>query len=115
TGAWVLAALGVFSLIGSTASGWLVDRYNPRVLLFWYYSLRGLSLMLVPFSQFDPLSLSLFSVFYGLDWVATGPPTVALANAVFGRADTPVVIAWIFAAHQVGGAPAPHAASAPPT
>ena len=103
-GAWVLAALGGFSLIGATASGWLCDRYNPRVLLFWYYSLRGLSLMLVPFSQFDPVSLSLFAIFYGLDWVATGPPTVALTNEVFGRADTPVIIAWIFAAHQVGGA-----------
>jgi predicted MFS family arabinose efflux permease len=104
TGAWVLAAVGVFSLIGSTLSGWLCDHYNPRILLFWYYSLRGLSLILVPFSQFDPLSLTLFAIFYGLDWVATGPPTVALTNVVFGRADTPVIIAWIFAAHQVGGA-----------
>jgi MFS family permease len=111
-GAWVLAALGVFSLIGSTASGWLCDRYNPRVLLFWYYSLRGLSLIVVPFTQFDVVSLSLFSVFYGLDWVATGPATFALTNEVFGRRDTPVVISWIFAGHQVGGALAAFGAGA---
>lgn len=111
-GAWVLAVLGVFSLIGSATSGWLCDRYNPRVLLFWYYSLRGLSLIVVPFTQFDPVSLSLFAIFYGLDWVATGPATVALTNEVFGRRDAPVIIAWIFAAHQVGGALAAFGAGA---
>jgi MFS family permease len=103
-GADVLAALGVFSLIGATLSGWLCDRVNPRLLLFWYYGLRGLSLIVVPFTPFDVVSLSVFAVFYGLDWVATGPATFALANEVFGRRDTPVVIAWIFAGHQVGGA-----------
>jgi MFS family permease len=103
-GASVLAVIGVFSLIGSAASGWMCDRFNPRVLLFWYYGLRGLSLVLVPFSSFDPLSLSVFAVFYGLDWVATGPATFALTNEIFGRRDTPVIVSWIFAAHQVGGA-----------
>jgi predicted MFS family arabinose efflux permease len=103
-GASILAAIGVFSVIGSTASGWLCDRCNPRVLLFWYYGLRGLSLVVVPFTQFDAVSLSIFSVFYGLDWVATGPPTFALVNQVFGRHDAPVILAWIFAGHQVGGA-----------
>lgn len=103
-GASILAVIGVFSLIGSTASGWLCDRYSPRVLLFWYYGLRGLSLVIVPFSSFDLLSLSVFSVFYGLDWVATGPATFALTNEIFGRRDTPVIISWIFAAHQIGGA-----------
>jgi len=103
-GASLLAVIGVFSLIGSTASGWLCDRYSPRVLLFWYYGLRGLSLVVVPFSGFDPLSLSVFAVFYGLDWVATGPATFALTNEVFGRRDAPVIVSWIFAAHQVGGA-----------
>ncbi len=111
-GAWVLAALGVFSLVGSAASGWLCDHFNPRVLLFWYYSLRGLSLIAVPFTRFDAISLSLFSIFYGLDWVATGPATFALTNQVFGRKDTPVVIAWIFTAHQVGGALAAYGAGA---
>jgi len=99
----MLAIIGGFSLIGSAASGWLCDRFNPRFLLFWYYGLRGLSLALIPFSQFDVVSLSIFSVFYGLDWVATGPPTVALTNQVFGRKDAPVIVAWIFAGHQVGG------------
>ena len=113
TGATILAVISAFSLFGSALSGWLCDRLNPRVLLFWCYGLRGLSLVALPFTQFDPVSLSIFSVFYGLNWVATGPPTVALANEVFGRRDAPVVIASIFAGHQVGGAlaaPAPSAA-----
>jgi predicted MFS family arabinose efflux permease len=112
TGASILAVIGVFSLIGSTASGWLCDRTNPRVLLFWYYGLRGLSLVALPFTNFDVVSLSIFSVFYGLDWVATGPPTFALANEVFGRRDAPVVVSWIFAGHQVGGALAAFGAGA---
>ena len=103
-GAGILAALGVFSLIGAIGSGWLCDRVNPRVLLFWYYGLRGLSLVILPFTRFDVISLSIFSVFYGLDWVATGPATFALTNQLFGRRDTPVIISWIFAAHQIGGA-----------
>jgi MFS family permease len=111
-GADILALLGVFSLVGATLSGWMCDRVNPRVLLFWYYGLRGLSLILLPFTQFDATSLSIFSVFYGLDWVATGPATFALANEVFGRRDTPVIVAWIFAGHQVGGALAAFGAGA---
>lgn len=103
-GAWILAVIGAFSLVGSAGSGWLCDRFSPRVLLFWYYGLRGLSLVLIPFTSFDPISLSIFAVFYGLDWVATGPATFALTNEVFGRRDTPVILSWIFAAHQVGGA-----------
>jgi len=102
-GASILAGIGMFSLFGSMASGWLCDRYSPRVLLFWYYSLRGLSLVLIPFSPFDGASLSVFAVFYGLDWVATGPATFSLTNEVFGRRDAPVIVSWIFLAHQVGG------------
>ena len=100
----VLAAMGVFDLIGTTASGWLTDRYNARILLFWYYGLRGLSLMVLPFSDFDVVSLSLFAAFYGLDWVATVPPTVALTTEVFGKRDAPVIVSWIFCGHQIGGA-----------
>ena len=111
-GASILAVIGLFSLIGSTASGWLCDRFSPRVLLFWYYGLRGLSLVIMPFSGFDPVSLSVFSVFYGLDWVATGPATFALTNEAFGRRDAPVIVSWIFAAHQVGGATAAFGAGA---
>jgi predicted MFS family arabinose efflux permease len=111
-GASFLAVIGVFSLIGAAGSGWLCDRFNPRVLLFWYYSLRGLSLVAVPFTQFDIVSLSLFSILYGLDWVATGPATFALTNEVFGRKDTPVIIAWVFAFHQIGGALAAFGAGA---
>jgi predicted MFS family arabinose efflux permease len=102
-GASILAGIGLSSLFGSMASGWLCDRYSPRVLLFWYYSLRGLSLVLIPFSPFDAPSLSVFAVFYGLDWVATGPATLALTNEIFGRRDAPVIVSWIFLAHQIDG------------
>jgi len=102
--AGLLAGMGVFDLIGTTLSGYLTDRYNPRILLFWYYGLRGLSLAVLPFTNFDSLSLSIFAVFYGLDWVATVPPTVMLTNQVFGRKDAPVMVSWIVAAHQIGGA-----------
>lgn len=112
TAAGLLATMGVFDLVGTTASGWLTDRFNPRVLLFWYYGLRGLSLAALPFTDFNAFSLSAFAVFYGLDWVATVPPTVALTNQVFGRQDAPVMVAWIFAAHQVGGALAAFGAGA---
>ncbi len=104
TAASLLAAIGVFDLIGTTASGWLTDRYNARVLLFWYYGLRGLSLVVLPFTNFDMVSLSVFAVFYGLDWVATVPPTVALTNEVFGKRDAPVIVSWIVCGHQIGGA-----------
>jgi predicted MFS family arabinose efflux permease len=111
-GASILAVIGLFSLMGSTASGWLCDRYSPRVLLFWYYGLRGLSLVIIPFTAFDPISLGVFAVFYGLDWVATAPATFALTNEIFGRKDAPVIVSWIFAAHQVGGALAAFGAGA---
>ena len=100
----LLAAMGVFDLIGTTLSGWLTDRYNARVLLFWYYGLRGLSLMVLPFTNFDMISLSVFAIFYGLDWVATVPPTVALTNQVFGKREAPVIVSWIVCGHQIGGA-----------
>ncbi|HUB16123.1 MAG TPA: MFS transporter [Acetobacteraceae bacterium] len=112
TAAGLMASLGVFDLFGTICSGWLTDRYNPRVLLFWYYSLRGLSLLLLPFTQFNLFDLSIFAVFYGLDWVATVPPTITLTNAVFGRKDGPVIVSWIFCAHQVGGSLAAVAAGA---
>jgi len=112
TAAGLMASLGVFDLFGTICSGWLTDRYNPRVLLFWYYSLRGLSLLLLPFTQFNLFDLSIFAVFYGLDWVATVPPTITLTNEVFGRRDAPVIVSWIFCAHQVGGSLAAVAAGA---
>jgi len=103
-GASILAVIGVFSLIGSALSGWMCDRFNPRVLLFWYYGLRGLSLVLVPFTSFDSVSLSVFAVFYGLDWLATVPPTVRIANEAFGDKNAPLVFGWVVAGHQLGAA-----------
>jgi MFS family permease len=103
-GAGILASLGIFSLIGATISGWLTDRYNPRILLFWIFGLRGLSLMVLPYTSFDTLSLTVFAVFYGLDWIAVMPPIFALVNEVFGKKAAPVIMSWIFATHQIGGA-----------
>ena len=100
-----MATTGVFAFIGGTASGWLSDRLDNRYLLFWYYGLRGLSLIYLPFA-FDSsfYGLSLFSVFYGLDWIATGPPTARLMSAVVGTERTGIMIAWITVIHQFGAA-----------
>jgi sugar phosphate permease len=100
----VLALIGVFDFVGTIGSGWLSDRYDNRKLLFWYYGLRGISLLFLPMSSFSFYGLSLFAVFYGLDWIATVPPTVKLAGAAFGRDKAPLVFGWIFTAHQLGGA-----------
>jgi MFS family permease len=102
----LLAAMGAFDIVGTTASGWLTDRYDPRKLLFIYYALRGLSLMVLPFLSFDLVSLSLFAVFYGLDWLATVPPTVRLATETFGERDGPIVFGWVAFGHQIGAASA---------
>jgi sugar phosphate permease len=101
--AGLLAMMGVFDLIGTTASGWLTDRFDSRKLLFWYYAMRGLSLLYLPFS-FDSAShgLSVFAVFYGLDWIATVPPTVRLTADSFGKENVGVVYGWIGASHQLG-------------
>ena len=72
--------MGVFDLVGTTASGWLTDRYDPRKLLFVYYGLRGLSLIYLPYSDFSFYSLSIFAIFFGLDWIATVPPTLRLTT-----------------------------------
>jgi len=104
-GAGLLAATGVFALIGGTISGWLSDRWDNRFLLFWYYGLRGLSLMYLPFAlDMSFYGLSLFSVFYGLDWIASAPPTVRLLSRVVGVERTGIMVAWITALHMVGGA-----------
>jgi MFS family permease len=104
--AGLLAAMGVLDLFGTTASGWLSDRYDNRALLAWYYGLRGLSLVFLPFSSFSFFELSIFAAFYGLDWIATVPPTVRMANDAFGDHDGPILFGWIAAAHQLGAAAA---------
>jgi MFS family permease len=102
----LLAVMGIFDLVGTTGSGWLTDRYDPRKLLFMYYGLRGLSLVYLPFSDFSLYGLSIFAVFYGLDWIATVPPTLRLATEAFGERDAPVIFGWIAAGHQMGAASA---------
>jgi predicted MFS family arabinose efflux permease len=104
--AGMLAIMGLVDLVGTTASGWLTDRYDPRKLLFVYYGLRGLSLIYLPFSDFSVVSLSVFTVFYGLDWIATVPPTLRLTNDSFGDRNAPIIFGWIAAGHQLGAATA---------
>lgn len=101
-----LAMMGMFDLVGTVASGWLSDRVDGRRLLFWYYGLRGLSLLYLPSSGFTLAGMALFAAFYGLDWIATVPPTVRLAAQAFGRERAPVVFGWVFAGHQLGAATA---------
>src|SRR5712664_2762877 len=102
----LLAAMGVFDFVGTIVSGWLSDRFDNRWLLFWYYGLRGLSLLYLPFTDFTFYGLSLFAVFYGLDWIATVPPTVKLTADRFGPERAGMVFGWIFAGHQIGAASA---------
>lgn len=103
--AGLLALMGILDLFGTTLSGWLSDRYNSRYLLCWYYGLRGLSLLGLPYALGGPeWGLSAFAIFYGLDWIATVPPTVRLTADAFGRANVGVMFGWIFASHQVGAA-----------
>jgi sugar phosphate permease len=101
--AGLLAAMGIFDLVGTTASGWLSDRVDNRLLLFMYYGLRGLSLLYLPYALDASFTgLSFFAVFYGLDWIATVPPTVRLSNKAFGSESSPLVFGWISASHQLG-------------
>ncbi|MBP2300645.1 MFS transporter [Azospirillum picis] len=104
--AGLLALMGIFDFIGTVGSGWLSDRFDNRWLLFWYYGLRGLSLIYLPYSDFTLYGLSLFAVFYGLDWIATVPPTVRLIADRFGRERANLVFGWVFAGHQIGAATA---------
>ncbi|MDT0167962.1 MFS transporter [Pseudarthrobacter sp. BRE9] len=107
TAAGLLAVVGIFDIIGTIASGWLTDRFNPRVLLAVYYQFRGIGLLVLPLllnAEVQP-SMIVFVVIYGLDWVATVPPTAAICRETFG-ADGSVVFGWVFAAHQLGAAAA---------
>src|ERR1700743_3227064 len=97
TAASLLAAMGIFDFFGPIASGWLSDRFDNRFLLFWYYGLRGLSLVSLPFTNFSFYGLSLFAMFYGLDWIATVPPTVRLTAQRFGSGRAQLVFGWGFA------------------
>ena len=113
TAAGLLAVVGLFDIIGTIASGWLTDRFNPRILLAVYYQFRGIGLLVLPLllSATVQPSMIVFVVIYGLDWVATVPPTAAICRQVFG-ADGSVVFGWVFAAHQLGAAAAALAAGA---
>jgi MFS family permease len=103
--AGLLAMMGIFDFIGTTLSGWLSDRWSNRWLLFWYYGLRGVSLIYLPYAlDVSFFGLSLFAVFYGLDWIATVPPTVRLTSNAFGKEQVGMMFGWIVAGHQVGAA-----------
>jgi predicted MFS family arabinose efflux permease len=98
----LLVAIGVFDLFGTIGSGWLSDRYDNRWLLAGYYAFRGLALIWLPYSGFSLIGLSFFAMFYGLDFIATVPPSVRLTARSFGRDQAPLVFGWIYAAHQLG-------------
>jgi MFS family permease len=105
TAAGLLAVMGICDLLGTTLSGWLSDRWDSRRLLAWYYGLRGLSLIFLPYAFAGPhASLAVFALFYGLDWVATVPPTVRLTSDAFGKENVGVMFGWIVAGHQLGAA-----------
>lgn len=105
--------MGIFDFIGTTLSGWLSDQWSNRGLLACYYGLRGLSLMYLPFAfGMSFYGLPVFAVFYGLDWIATVPPTVRLTAQIFGSTRGPVMFGWIAAAHQLGAAMAAFGAGA---
>jgi MFS family permease len=108
TAASLLSFMGVFNLVGTTFSGWLSDRFDNRWLLFWYYGLRGASLLLLPYALIkgSMALLIIFAVFYGLDWIATVPPTISLTRQVFGINKSGIVYGWIIASHQAGAATA---------
>ena len=111
--AQLLAVMGIFDIVGTTASGWLTDRYSSRHLLFGYYTLRGVSLLFLPYTLAAGAdNLAVFAVFYGLDWIATVPPTVRLTTEAFGRENTGVIYGWIGASHQIGASIAAFGAGA---
>jgi predicted MFS family arabinose efflux permease len=101
--AGTLALMGLMNFVGTLGSGYLTDRYDPRMLLACYYGFRGLSLLLLPFVS-EPLGLAVFAVLFGLDYIATVPPTSALVADSFGRANAGTVFGWVFCAHQIGAA-----------
>jgi predicted MFS family arabinose efflux permease len=107
TAAGLLAAVGIFDIAGTIASGWLTDTFDPRKLLAAYYAFRGVGLLVLPWLLSDQVhpSMILFVVVYGLDWVATVPPTAALCRTIFGARGT-IVFGWVFASHQLGAAAA---------
>ncbi|MDR6881242.1 MFS transporter [Bacillus sp. 3255] len=111
TAAGLLALMGIFDLVGTTFSGWLSDRFDSRWLLFWYYGLRGLSLIFLPNALGSGYTqLTIFAVFYGLDWIATVPPTVKLTSDAFGREKAGMIFGWILVAHQAGASTAAYGA-----
>jgi len=111
TAAGLIAFMGVFNFFGTTASGWLTDRFDSRYLLFWYYALRGVSLLFLPYAfDLSFWGLTLFGIFYGLDWIATVPPTVRLAANTFGVENAGMMYGWIMVMHQVGSAAAAYGA-----
>lgn len=106
TAASFLSFMGVFNLVGTTLSGWLSDRFDNRWLLFWYYLLRGMSLLLLPYALMKGsfTFLTIFTIFYGLDWIATVPPTISISRQIFGTNKSGIIYGWIFASHQAGAA-----------
>ncbi len=100
--------MGAMNIVGTLASGWFSDRYDNRKLLAAYYGFRAMSLFALPFI-FESQWLFLFAFTYGLDWIATVPPTVNLTASIFGRASLGQLYGWIFFSHMCGAALAAYA------
>ena len=105
-----LATIGLFNFMGSIGSGWLADKFDNYKLLATFYSVRGLSLVYLPFSSLDVFYLTLWAIFFGLDFIATIPPTGRFCSKFFGSIDGPIAFAWIFSIHQIGAASAAYGA-----
>jgi sugar phosphate permease len=104
--AGLLAVVGIFDLLGTIGSGWLSDRFDPRLLLAAYYALRGIALLGLPIllgPDIDP-PLLVIMILFGLDWVATVPPTALLCTRIYGPERGPIVFGWVFASHMIGAA-----------
>jgi predicted MFS family arabinose efflux permease len=105
-----LATIGLFNFMGSIGSGWLADKFDNYKLLATFYSVRGLSLVYLPFSSLDVFYLTIWAIFFGLDFIATIPPTGRFCSKFFGSIDGPIAFAWIFSIHQIGAASAAYGA-----
>jgi predicted MFS family arabinose efflux permease len=105
---WAIAFMGAMNIVGTTASGWLTDRFDNRKLLATYYGMRAISLVALPFI-YDLNNMLIFALVYGLDWVATVPPTVNLTAQRFGRKSLGSIYGWIYCSHMIGAGIASYA------
>jgi MFS family permease len=103
TGGWVVAAIGLFNIIGSLSVGWLQSRYPKRYILSAIYFTRALSIVAFISFPITTFSAIAFGVVTGLTWLSTVPPTSALVALMFGTRWFATLYGFAFVSHQVGG------------